>query len=106
MPAFGVITTPFDTGVPNDMDRFYLVHAAIDRLPPFGATAAYPKQELRDKLLDCREYVDAHGRDMPEVRDRKSEPFRFETVPHRSPASWTSSKSPPGWQGCFSQRSC
>jgi xylulose-5-phosphate/fructose-6-phosphate phosphoketolase len=65
----GTITTPFDMAVLNDMDRFHLVQDVIDRLPELGASAAYLKQELRDKLLEHRQYIAKHGEDLPEVRD-------------------------------------
>jgi xylulose-5-phosphate/fructose-6-phosphate phosphoketolase len=65
----GAITTPFDMTVLNEMDRFHLAQDVIDRLPQLGAKAAYLKQELRDKLLEHRQYIDAHGEDLPDVRD-------------------------------------
>ena len=54
--------------VPSDMGHFRLVRDVIDRLSQLGATAAYLKQELRDKLLGYRESVEAHGQGMLEVR--------------------------------------
>jgi len=64
----GTITTPFDMTVVNDMDRFYLVGDAIDRLPHVGSRAAYVKQAMGDKLMAHRHYITRHGEDMPEIR--------------------------------------
>jgi len=65
----GTITTPFDMAVLNDLDRFHLCGDVIDRLPQLGASAAYLKQRLRDKLIEHRQYIYANGEDMPEVRN-------------------------------------
>ena len=70
----GTTTTPFDMVVLNDLDRFHLAGDAIDRVPSLGATAAYAKQELRDRLLEHRHYIHRHGEDMPEIRDWKWTP--------------------------------
>ena len=43
----------------------------IDRVPKLGYVAAYAKQEIRDKLIDHREYITLHADDMPEIRDWK-----------------------------------
>jgi xylulose-5-phosphate/fructose-6-phosphate phosphoketolase len=67
----GTTTTPFDMVVLNDLDRFHLAEDVVDRVPGLGASAAYLKQALRDKLLDHRAYIRKHGDDMPEVRDWK-----------------------------------
>jgi xylulose-5-phosphate/fructose-6-phosphate phosphoketolase len=67
----GTTTTPFDMVVLNDLDRFHLVQDVVDRVPGLGASVAYIKQAIRDKLFDHRKYVRKHGDDMPEVRDWK-----------------------------------
>jgi xylulose-5-phosphate/fructose-6-phosphate phosphoketolase len=65
----GTTTTPFDMAVRNDMDRFHLVGDVIDRVPALGPVAAYAKQFIRDKLIEHRQYIAAHGEDLPEVRE-------------------------------------
>jgi xylulose-5-phosphate/fructose-6-phosphate phosphoketolase len=67
----GTITTPFDMTVLNDMDRWHLVMDVIDRLPQLGEKSAYLKQEMHDKLILHRAYIDREGRDMPEVLNWK-----------------------------------
>jgi xylulose-5-phosphate/fructose-6-phosphate phosphoketolase len=65
----GTITTPFDMTVLNDLDRFHLVMDVIDRVPRTGHAGIYLKQQLKEKLLDHKQYIDKHGQDMPEIRD-------------------------------------
>ncbi|MGJ3250040.1 MAG: phosphoketolase family protein [Elainellaceae cyanobacterium] len=67
----GTTTTPFDMVVMNDLDRFHLVGDVIDRVPKLGYAAAYAKQDIRNKLIEHKEYVHQHGQDMPEVRNWK-----------------------------------
>ena len=69
----GTTTTPFGMVVMNDMDRFHLVADVIDRVPRLGSRAAYAKQEIRDKLIEHKEFTAKYGRDMPEVADWKWE---------------------------------
>jgi xylulose-5-phosphate/fructose-6-phosphate phosphoketolase len=71
----GTITTPFDMAVLNDLDRFHLAMDVIDRLPQLGSRSAYLKQELRDKLVDHRRYIERCGDDLPEVREWKWGPY-------------------------------
>jgi len=65
----GTITTPFDMAVLNDLDRFHLVIDTIDRLPQTGNAGVYLKQQLKDKLIEHRQYITKFGQDMPEIRN-------------------------------------
>ncbi|GAP66945.1 phosphoketolase [Mizugakiibacter sediminis] len=63
----GTTTTPFDMAVRNDLDRFHLAGDVLDRLPGLGGRIGHVKQVLRDRLTEHREYIVAHGRDMPDI---------------------------------------
>jgi xylulose-5-phosphate/fructose-6-phosphate phosphoketolase len=65
----GTITTAFDMTVLNEMDRFHLVIDVVNRLPQTGSRGIYLKQQLKDKLIDHKRYIDLHGEDLPEVRN-------------------------------------
>jgi xylulose-5-phosphate/fructose-6-phosphate phosphoketolase len=65
----GTITTAFDMTVLNDLDRFHLVIDVIDRLPQIASRGAHLKQQLRDKLVEHKRYIDRFGEDMPEVKN-------------------------------------
>ena len=67
----GTITTSFDMTVLNEMDRFHLVIDAIDRLPQTGSKGVYLKQQLQDKLTEHKHYINANGKDMPEILNWK-----------------------------------
>ncbi len=64
----GTITTPFDMTVLNDLDRFHLVMDTMDRLPQLGAAGTQLKQQMQRKLDEHRQYINANGQDMPEIR--------------------------------------
>jgi len=67
----GTTSTPFDTVVKNELDRFDLVADVIDRVPQLGPKAAYAKQAIRDKLIEHKQYINKFGQDMPEIRNWK-----------------------------------
>ncbi|MDZ4809281.1 MAG: phosphoketolase, partial [Bacteroidota bacterium] len=67
----GTTTTPFDMVVMNDLDRFHLVCDVIDRVNSLGSTAAYIKQDMQNKLIDHKAYIEIHGEDMPEIKNWK-----------------------------------
>jgi xylulose-5-phosphate/fructose-6-phosphate phosphoketolase len=67
----GTITTPFDMTVLNQLDRFHLAIDVIDRLPQTGTRGVYLKQQLQNKLIEHKRYIDTFGQDMPEVRNWK-----------------------------------
>ncbi len=65
----GSITTAFDMTVLNKLDRFHLVQDVIDRLPTQGGKEVHLRQLMEDKLIEHRHYINAHGEDLPEIRD-------------------------------------
>jgi xylulose-5-phosphate/fructose-6-phosphate phosphoketolase len=65
----GTITTAFDMTVLNDLDRFHLVMDTIDRLPQTGGKGIALKQQLMNKLIEHKRYIDRYGEDMPEIRN-------------------------------------
>ena len=65
----GTTTTPFDMVVLNELDRFHLVAAVIERLPMLGFHATRVQQEMQNKLKAHKAYINLHGKDMPEIRE-------------------------------------
>ncbi len=67
----GTTTTPFDMVVLNELDRFNLAGAIIDRVPQLGSGATNFAQFIREKLSDHKNYIRQHGQDMQEIRNWK-----------------------------------
>ena len=67
----GTITTSFDMTVLNEMDRYHLVIDVIDRLNFTDSKGIYLKQMLMDKLTEHKHYINANGKDMPEILEWK-----------------------------------
>ncbi|MEO7200827.1 MAG: phosphoketolase family protein [Dokdonella sp.] len=61
----GTTTTPFDMVVRNQLDRFHLVMAVIDRVPALERDAPDLRIAMAEKLLTHRQYIIKHGEDMP-----------------------------------------
>ena len=65
----GTTTTPFDMVMLNDLDRYRLAIAVIDRVPGLGTRAATLRQNLVDARLRAREWTREHGEDIADVVD-------------------------------------
>jgi xylulose-5-phosphate/fructose-6-phosphate phosphoketolase len=65
----GTTTTPFDMTVVNELDRFHLAGAAVDRIPRLRDRSAHIKDTIANKLIEHRAYIRAHGEDLPEIAD-------------------------------------
>lgn len=65
----GTITTPFDMRVQNCLDRFHLVQDAVNLLPSLGNRGAYLVQNMKDKLVEHKQYIHEYGKDLPEILD-------------------------------------
>jgi xylulose-5-phosphate/fructose-6-phosphate phosphoketolase len=63
----GTTTTPFDMVVMNELDRFSLAGLAVERIPHLQAHTAYFREMLKDKHIEHKAYIHAHGDDMPEI---------------------------------------
>ncbi|RUY86562.1 phosphoketolase, partial [Mesorhizobium sp. M7A.F.Ca.CA.001.12.2.1] len=64
----GTTTTPFDMVVLNELDRYHLALAAIERVPGLAERAEGLAGELHGRLAKHKAYVREHGEDMPEIQ--------------------------------------
>ena len=81
----GTTTTPFDMTVMNQLDRFNLAMDVIDRVPRLQATSGAAREELKNKLIEHKIYVQSHGEDMPEIRNWTWTPAPGPTVTTSEP---------------------
>ena len=58
----------FDMAVLNELDRFHLAQAAVDRVPALAPRRAEFHDFLASKLALHDAYIREHGEDMPEIR--------------------------------------
>lgn len=65
----GTTTTPFDMAVLNELDRFHLVIDVLNNVPKLASRAAHAKQEMRERLIEHKEYIYEHGEDIPDIRE-------------------------------------
>ncbi|MBV8707340.1 MAG: phosphoketolase family protein, partial [Acidobacteriaceae bacterium] len=69
----GTTTTPFDMTVLNQIDRFQLAFDAIRRIPRLEHMIPKASEWLNSNLQRHKEYVMAHGEDLPEIQHWKWE---------------------------------
>jgi len=67
----GTTTTPFDMCVLNEIDRFHLVMAAVERIPRFSSFQSHIRENLELKLTEHHEYIRRYGDDLPEIKEWK-----------------------------------
>ena len=65
----GTTTTPFDMVVLNNLDRYQLAFDAIRRIPRFKDEVPRAAERYARSIERHRQYVTAHGEDLPEVRN-------------------------------------
>ena len=65
----GTTTTPFDMTVQNELDRYHLAMAAIERTPSLAARGARAIEVCEAKRAEHARYVRERGEDLPDVRD-------------------------------------
>ncbi|WP_373878605.1 phosphoketolase family protein [Ancylobacter defluvii] len=65
----GTTTTPFDMTVMNELDRFHLAIAALQRIPRLAGRTTDAISTLEGELSEHHDYVRNHGEDMPEIRN-------------------------------------
>ncbi len=62
----GSINTPLELAIQNEIDRFSLAIAAINRIPALQTIGAHVQEKLRNRQIECRNYAYEYGVDLPE----------------------------------------
>jgi len=65
----GTTTTPFDMTVLNELDRFHLVQAVIERVPGLRERARIEHELMSRRLAEHHAYIVEHGDDLPQIRN-------------------------------------
>jgi xylulose-5-phosphate/fructose-6-phosphate phosphoketolase len=65
----GTTTTPFDMVVLNQLDRFRLLAAVVERVPQLAPFRDSVRQFVAQKLGAHQRHIEAHGIDLPEILD-------------------------------------
>ncbi|MBR3034763.1 MAG: phosphoketolase family protein [Firmicutes bacterium] len=71
----GTITTPFDMRVQNGIDRFSLTMQALLHID-LGDRDSHLIQQMKDKLVEHKQYIAEYGEDLPEIRNWKWTPAK------------------------------
>jgi xylulose-5-phosphate/fructose-6-phosphate phosphoketolase len=65
----GTTTTPFDMVVINELDRYHLAIAAIERVPTLVTKGTSARHGFYARLIEHHRYVRERGEDMPEIQN-------------------------------------
>ena len=65
----GTTTTPFDMCVLNEIDRYTLALAALERVPRVAGRIGHLRQHLQDKHTEHHNHIRRTGEDLPEIRE-------------------------------------
>jgi xylulose-5-phosphate/fructose-6-phosphate phosphoketolase len=53
----------------NQLDRFDLAMDVIDRVARLQGTSGAVREQLKNKLIEHKIYIQSHGEDLPEIHD-------------------------------------
>ncbi len=63
----GTTTTPFDMVVLNELDRYHLMLAVVERVPQLAPQRARARQYVAQRMLAHRAQICEHGIDLPDI---------------------------------------